>query len=108
MNTDEAIAIVRTCPQCGHDDTHLFHHVSDPATRDDGSYAVCADCKVYWPLSIDWQHPEVIAKDFAKAVELSNSIRAQCRRVEPSPTLRELADKLQSPSANRSGNNHDS
>jgi hypothetical protein len=42
MNIDEAIAVVRRCPQCGHDDTYLFHHVSDPVTRDDGSYAVCA------------------------------------------------------------------
>ena len=31
MTTDDAIAIVRQCPQCGHDDTYLFHHVSDPA-----------------------------------------------------------------------------
>jgi hypothetical protein len=52
--------------QCGHDDTYLFHHVSDPATKDDGSYAVCADYKVYWHLSVDWQHPEVIAKDLSR------------------------------------------
>jgi hypothetical protein len=107
MNADEAIAIVRQCPQCGHDDTYLFHHVSAPATRDDGSYAVCADCKVYWRLSIDWQHPEVIAKDFAKAVEISDKIRAECRRIEPPAALRELTEKLQSPSANRRLRDHD-
>jgi hypothetical protein len=54
---------------------------------------------VYWRLSIDWQHPEIIAKDFAKAVETSNTIRAHCRRIEPSPAFNELAEKLRSPSA---------
>jgi hypothetical protein len=101
MNTNEAIAIVRKCPQCSNDNTYLFHHVSDPATKDDGSYAVCADCNVYWRLTINWQHPEIIAKDFAQAVKISNIIRAHCRRVEPSAAFSELAEKLRSPSADR-------
>jgi hypothetical protein len=62
---------------------------------------------MYWRLSIDWRHPEIIAKDFDKAVEISNAIRAQCRRVEPSPALRELAGKLQAPSGGRGAHGHD-
>jgi hypothetical protein len=107
MNTDEAIAIIRKCPQCRNDNTYLFHHVSDPATKDDGTYAVCADCNVFWRLTIDWQHPEIIAKDFATAIEISNTIRAHCRRIEPSPALSELAEKLRSPSADRGTHDHD-
>jgi hypothetical protein len=41
---------------------------------------------------------------FGKAVEVSNAIRAHCRHIEPSPALRELTEKLQSPPADRGMN----
>jgi hypothetical protein len=94
--TERAIAIIRTCPECGKaDEVYAFQKVSDPAQADDGSYAVCSDCHVHWQMDLTWVWPDLIVEDRGKAVRISTLIIAHSRRVDPSPEFKQLKAALQ-------------
>jgi hypothetical protein len=93
MNEQEAIDAIRTCPECGKTEpTYAWQRVSDPASRRDGTYGVCSECKVHWPLSPTWINPEAIAKDFAQAKKISDEILKHSREVPYPKTLDKLKE----------------
>jgi hypothetical protein len=97
--------LARQCPQChSTETTHAFHHVSDPVGRDDGTYAVCEECKVYWPFITKWLNPEFIARDIGTARRISDTVREHCRLVDPPPYLDDLRASLNGDIAARKKN----
>jgi hypothetical protein len=91
----DPLEIIRTCPQCGNQETtHAFQKVSNPFKGDDGTYGLCPECKVYWLLDTRWAWADLIAKDFEAAVRVSDLIINNARQVAPAPTYTALVKQL--------------
>jgi hypothetical protein len=76
-DADPRIKEMRTCPVCGGIDTYAFNKIGDPVAADDGTYAVCPDCKVYWRLTSNWpMWGEIDEKSVANPIGCSRLQRA--------------------------------
>jgi len=59
---DPAITMIadamRHCPCCGGcHSVYAFNCIHEPAGRYDGTYALCQDCRVHWPLIHEFVFP---------------------------------------------------
>lgn len=84
----QRMASLGLCPRC-EKQANAFNHVSVPPGPADGAYAMCPECRVYWPLSTEWVEPETM--DPEKSREVTRLVCDACELVDPPAAVISLA-----------------